>query len=197
MDMESIKKLMDGILSHYEKKEYAAAMELVDDLLAMEPTYQKAWFLRGAILEETGKRAEAEKQYEKAGDLFTMWIRTAMQLQEVDPERALVYYGRVIESDPTFNPALLNKGLICEKMGKLDEARACFRRLSPGKELFSKVVTPTGFMALLLGSGLMLVHRGDWVIAMFSFVSALVCFFWLKRDAGMAIKMLTKKMKYK
>ncbi len=144
-----------------------------------------------------GERPEAEKMYEKAGNLFNMWIRLALQLHEVDPDRAIEYYERVLQLDRTFNLALLNKGLLYEKMGRLDEARSCFRNLSPGKELISKVVIPAGFMALLIGSGLMLVHKGDMIISMFSFASAVVCFFWLKRDAGMAIKMLMKKNKYK
>ncbi len=194
--MEEIGKLLEGMLSHYEKKEYSSALKLADELLSHRPDFQKAWFLKGVILEETGKRAEAEKMYEKAGNLFTMWIRLALQLHEVDPERAIHYYERVLESERKFNLALFNKGLLCEKLGRLDEARACFRNLSPGKEVFSKIVIPIGFMVLLIGSGLMLIGRGEKIISMFAFVSALVCILWLKRDGSMAVKMLLKKSKY-
>lgn len=195
--MEAIGKLLERILFHYEKKEYSSAEKLVDDLLATDLNFHKAWFLKGVILEETGRAAEAEKNYAKAGNLFTMWIRLALQLHEADPDRAIRYYERVLQLDPRFNIALLNKGLIHEKMGKLDEARACFRNLSPAKEVFSKIVIPAGFMAFLVGSGLVLVKKGDMIISTFVFASALICFLWLKRDAGMAVKMLLKKSKYK
>ena len=195
--MESIERLMEKMLRHYEKKEYSSAEKLANELLASQPTFHKAWFLKGVILEETGRSSEAEKMYEKAGNLFNMWIRLALQLHDVDAERAIEYYERALQLDCTFNLALLNKGLLYEKMGKLDEARACFRNLSPGKEVLSKVVIPAGFMALLLGSGLMLVQKGDWIISLFSFASTVVCFFWLKRDAGVAVKILLKKNKYK
>ena len=195
--MESIEKLLEKMLLHYEKKEYSSAEKLADELLASHPTFHKAWFLKGVILEETGRRSEAEKMYEKAGNLFTMWIRLALQLHDVDPDRAIEYYERVLQLDRTFNLALLNKGLLYEKMGKLDEARACFRNLSPIKEVFSKIVIPGGFMALLIGSGIVLVEKGDKIIPIFVFASALVCFLWLKRDAGVALKMLPKKRKYR
>jgi tetratricopeptide (TPR) repeat protein len=195
--MEAIGRLLEKTLLHYEKKEYPSAEKLVDELLASDPNFHKAWFLKGVILEETGRRAEAEKYYEKAGNLFTMWIRLALQLHEVDPERAVKYYERVLELDPGFNMALLNKGLICEKTGRLEEARTCFRSLSPGKELFSKVVIPVGFIVFLIGSGVMLLQRGEKIISMFAFASTVFCFFWLRRDAGTAVKMLLKKNAYK
>ena len=42
-----------------------------------------------------------------------------------------------------------------------------------------------------------LLEKGDKIIPIFVFASALVCFLWLKRDAGVAVKMLLKKSKYK
>jgi tetratricopeptide (TPR) repeat protein len=195
--MASIETLMAEMLSHYEKKEYADAEKYADELLAVRPDFHRAWFLKGVILEETGKRAEAKRMFEKAGDLFTLWIRLALQLDDTDPERAIQYYGRALELEPGFNLALLNRGLLCEKTGRLDEARACFRKLSPGKEVFSKIVIPGGFMALLIGTGVLLLERGEKIISMFTFVSALVCLLWLRRDGTTALKMLLKKSKYR
>ncbi len=53
--MESIEKLLEKMLLHYEKKEYSSAEKLADELLASQPTFHKAWFLKGVILEETGR----------------------------------------------------------------------------------------------------------------------------------------------
>lgn len=195
--MASLETLLAEMLSHYERKEYADAGRCADELLASRPDFHRAWFLKGVILEEAGKRAEAKQMFEKAGDLFTLWVRLALQLDEADPDRAIHCYGRALELEPAFNLALLNKGLLCEKKGRLDEARACFRKLSPGKEVLSKIVIPGGFMALLIGSGVLLLQRGEKIISMFTFVSALVCLLWLKRDGTMALRMLLKKSKYR
>jgi hypothetical protein len=58
-------------------------------------------------------------------------------------------------------------------------------------------VIPVGFIVFLIGSGVMLLQRGEKIISMFAFASTVFCFFWLRRDAGTAVKMLLKKNAYK
>ena len=61
--MQSIGQLLEEALLHFEKKEYVKAGKLVDELLASNPEFHRGWFLKGVILEETGRPAEAEKCY--------------------------------------------------------------------------------------------------------------------------------------
>jgi tetratricopeptide (TPR) repeat protein len=119
-----------------------------------------------------------------------------MQLQDVDPQRALQYYDRVLQADPKFSMALLNKGLIYEKMGLGAEAKQCFRNLSPWGELVSRIIVPLGFMVLLIAGGIMMIKRGERTLPILILASAVSCFFWLRRDGGTAITMLLKKKKY-
>jgi len=194
--LESVGKLLEDSLLSYEKKEYDRAEKLVDTLLAGNPQFHRGWFLKGVILEETGRNDDARRCYAKAGSLFNMWFRLALQIQETDPKRALIYYGRVLEMDRTFSMALLNKGVLHEKLGDYEAAKACFRALSPKREIASRIVIPSGFLLFLLIGGILMLSRGEKMLSLFAFASAVICLFWLKRDAGTAVTMLRKKKQY-
>jgi tetratricopeptide (TPR) repeat protein len=195
--MDSIRKLLEKILKYYEKKEYDGAEKAVDELLASHPDFHRAQFLKAVILEETGRSDEAEKHYAKAGNKFTLWLRLALQLHTVDPERALIYYERVSKMDPQNNLVWFNLGNLYEKMRRFDEARLCFRNLSPVKEIASRIFIPLGFMIFLVGGAILMIQRGEKALASLVIASAIFCLFWLKRDGGMAVQMLGKKNKYR
>ncbi len=195
--MESIGKKLETILTQYEKKEYVAAEKATDELLASHPDFPRAQFLKAVILEETGRASDAEKYYEKSGNRYTLWLRLAAQLQEIDPERALTYYERVSKMDPENNLIWFNLGNLHEKAGRLEDARVCFRNLSPGREVLSRIFIPLGFMIFLVSGAVMMVRRGEKGLTAVVIASAIFCLFWLKRDGGKAVQMLMKKNKYK
>ncbi len=195
--MESIGKLLESALEHYEKKEYVPAEKLVDELLAGNPNFHRGWFLKGIILEETGRAEEAVQYMQKAGNVFTLMLRLALQLQDVDPKRALLYYDKLSEMDPHNNIVWYNRGLIYEKMGSRNEAKESFRHLTPSKEIFSRIFVPLLFMLFLFGGGITMITKGDKSLALIVIASAVFCIFWLKRDAGRAFQMLSKKKQYK
>jgi tetratricopeptide (TPR) repeat protein len=193
--MESISKLLNQVLGHYEKKEYAEAEKGVDSLLASHPDFHRGQFMKAVILEETGRSADAEKYYIKSGNRYTLWGRLAMQLQDIDPDRAVTYYERVVKMDPQNNQLWFNLGALYEKMGRNDDARECFRNLSPVKEVLSRIIIPLGFMIFLVSGGAMMVQRGEKGLAIVVIASAVFCAFWLKRDAGKTLQMIVKKIK--
>lgn len=195
--MESIGKLLDSALEHYEKKEYGSAEKLVDELIAGNPNFHRGWFLKGIILEETGRTEEAAKYMEKAGNVFTLMFRLALQLQDSDPKRALTYYDKLTQMDPHNNMVWFNRGLLYEKSGDRDEARKSFRNLTPLREIISRIIVPLLFMLFLFGGGIMMITRGDKSLALIVIASAVFCIFWLKRDAGRALQMFSRKKKYK
>ena len=191
--MESISKLLNQILGHYEKKEYDAAERGVDLLLASHPDFHRGQFMKAVILEETGRAVDAERHYEKAGNRYTLWSRLAMQLQDIDADRAIMYYERTTRMDPQNNLLWFNLGALYEKKGRADDARECYRNLSPLKEVLSKIFIPLGFMIFLISGGAMMIQRGERGLAAVVIASAVFCVFWLKRDAGKAIQMIVKK----
>lgn len=195
--MESISKLLNKIIEHYEKKEYDAAENAVDMLLVSHPDFHRGQFMKAVILEETGRAADAEQHYEKAGNRYTLWGRLAMQLQDIDPDRAIMYYERVTKMDPQNSLLWFNLGELYEKKGRPDDARECYRNLSPVKEVLSKIFIPLGFMIFLISGGAMMIQRGERGLAAVVIASAVFCAFWLRRDAGKAIQMIVKKSKAK
>jgi len=195
--MEAVGKLLETILMHYEQKDYVSAEKLLDNILVSHPNFHRAWFLKGVILEETGRNDEAGKFYDKAGNCFTLWFRLAMQLQEVDPQRAMVYFDRVSEMDKKNNMIWFYKGMVSEKLGNIEEARRCFRNLSPLREFFSRIVIPSGFMIFLIIGTVMMIKSGETALSLIVLASAVFCMFWLKRDAGQAVQMLIKKKQYR
>lgn len=190
-------QLFDRLLSHYEKKEYDNAEKLADELLAANPNFYRALFIKAVILEETGRASAAEPYYVKSGNRYTLWGRLAVQLHDIDPERALTYYERVSAMDPKNNLVWFNMGNLYEKMGKLDKAGACFRNLEPVREILSRIVIPLGFMIFLISGAIMMIRRGETGLTIVVIASAIFCIFWIKRDAGKTMQMLMKKNKYK
>jgi tetratricopeptide (TPR) repeat protein len=195
--MQSISKQLEKIIAHYEKKDYDAAEKSVDELLASHPDFHRGQFLKAVVLEETGRASEAEKHYEKAGNRFTLWSRLAMQLHDIDPQRALTYYERVTKMDPQNNLLWFNLGNLYEKMDRTEDARSCFRNLSPLREVLSRIFIPLGFMIFLISGAIMMIQRDEKGLAAVVIASAVFCIFWLKRDAGKAVQMIVKKNKYK
>lgn len=191
--MESISKLLNQILVHYEKKEYEAAEKATDALLASHSDFHRGQFMKAVILEETGRAADAEKHYAKSGNRYTLWSRLAMQLQDIDPDRAIIYYERTTKADPQNNALWFNLGELYERKGRRNDARECYRNLSPVKEVLSRIFIPLGFMIFLVSGGAMMVLRGERGLAAVVFASAVFCAFWLKRDAGKALQMVAKK----
>jgi tetratricopeptide (TPR) repeat protein len=149
--------------------------------------------MKAVILEETGRTADAEQHYAKSGNRYTLWSRLAMQLHDIDPDRAIIYYERTAKADPQNSVPWFNLGELYERKGRRDDARGCYRNLSPVKEVLSKIFIPLGFMIFLLSGGAMMVQRGERGLAAVVIASAIFCAFWLKRDAGKALRMVAKK----
>jgi tetratricopeptide (TPR) repeat protein len=193
--MESITKLLNQILAHYEKKEYEAAEKLVDALLLSHPDFHRGQFMKAVILEETGRAAEAESYYARSGNRYTLWSRLALQLHDIDPARALTYYERVTQADPQNNALWFGLADLYEKMGRPADAQACYRNLQPVKEILSRIFIPLGFMIFLLSGAIAMIQRGETGLAVVVVAASVFCVFWLKRDAGKAVQMAVKKYK--
>jgi len=195
--MENIGRLLEDALEHYANKKYDNALKLLNELLSAQPKFDRGWFLKGVILEEIGKPEEAGECFEKARNLSAMWFRLGLHMEDSDPQRAIACYDRAVENDQRFNMAWLNKGMLHEKLGMSAEAEGCYRKISPWRELFSRVIVPTGFFIFLSGGSFMMFDRGEMTLAILVMAMAFFCLFWLKRDAGTAILMLRKKLKVK
>ena len=195
--VESLRKTLERTLQFYEQKDYVNAEKGVDEMLAAYPDFPPALFLKAVIFEETGRAGEAEEYYRKAGATSLLWLRLAMQLEEKDPERALRYFEKVKATDEQNNVVWLSMGTLYEKLGRRDEARKCFANISLQREIITKLLSPTGFLIIMITGAIAMLRRGNTVLASLVIASGVVCLFWLKRDGGRALQMMRKKNKYK
>jgi hypothetical protein len=95
--------------------------------------------------------------------------------------------------DPKNNMIWFSKGMLFEKLGRTEDAKACYRRLEPLREFLSRILIPSGFMIFLVSGAIMMLRRGEKSLATIVIASAVFCLFWLKRDGGKALQMLVKK----
>jgi len=191
--MESVGIQFEKILELYSRKDYGHAIKLLDELLSATPNFQRGLFLKGVILEETGKPEKAKQYLDKAGNLFTLHYRLALQLQDSDPERALIYFDKATDSDPGNNTLWFAKGLLYEKLGRQEEAKACYKNMQMVREFLSRVLIPCGFIIILVGGAVAMFKKGENGLATVVVASAVFSLFWLKRDGGKALQMLLKK----
>lgn len=194
--MESLRKRLERTLQFYEKKDYDNAEKGADEMLASNPDFPRALFLKAVILDETGRADKAEEYYRKAGSASLLWLRLALQLQEADPERALRYFKKVIELDPENNLIWFSMGNIYEKLGRRDEARKSFNNITLMKEVVSKLLSPLGFLIIMVAGSYAMFTRGNAGLGALVVASGIVCLVWLKRDGGRVIQMMLKKKKY-
>ncbi len=195
--MKSIRKALDKALSHFEKKEYSEAERGADALIEAYPDFNRAIFLKAVILEETGRRGEAEKYYGKCEQLHSLWYRLALQLQEADPERSLKYFDKVSAVDAGNNMVWYDMGNLYERLGKFSEARKCFQKISVQRDVIARLLSPLGFLIIMVTGSIMMLKRGDTAFASLVILSAIICIFWLKRDGGRVLRMLIKQRKYR
>ena len=194
--MESIGKALETALKHYERKEYEDALRIVDAMLLSYPDFNRALFLKGVILQETGRTDEGEVYFHKAGPLIPLWHRLALQLQDIDPDRALHYFIKASTLDDSDNGIWLGMGKIYENRGDFEAAGRCYARLSLGREMLSRILGPVGFLVLMLIGTVMLIGRGNIPLASLVVISSFVCLLWLKRDGGRFLEMLSRKKKF-
>ncbi len=195
--MSSLSKAFDKALSHYEKKEYADAERGADAILEAYPDFRSAVFLKAVILDEMGKSSEADQYYLKAGPLFSLWIRLALQLQEADPARALRYFEKSRSLDSENNLIWYGMGSSYERLGRLDEAKKCFQKMSLRREVVSKLLPPLGFLIIMSTGSVAMFKHGDRTLASLVVLSAVVCLLWLKREGGRLVEMMKKQFRYR
>ncbi|MBA4372128.1 MAG: hypothetical protein C0402_04635 [Thermodesulfovibrio sp.] len=192
----TIDKLLEKALFYYERKEYPSAERAVAELLEAAPDFHRGWFLKGIILEETGRAEQAEECFVKSSNAHTLMVRLALQLQEKDPERARLYFDRVLAHDPGNNYMHYQRGLLYERLGNKDEAAKSFRSIAVLREIMSRIFIPGGFLIFLLSGAIAMFRRGEQVLSWVVLASALFCLVWIKRDSGLAIRMLLKKRRF-
>lgn len=109
------------------------ALDVADQVLAIEPDNFDAWFHRGTALGHLGRHEEALANFEKALALDARhaepWLRHGQVLQRLKrPAQALGSYERALAIDPSLAQAWSYRGGILQEMKRLTEAAHAFEQ---------------------------------------------------------------------
>src|ERR1700690_2680382 len=77
--IETTRKLLEDAINYYEQKKYTDAEKSVEKLIGVNSDFHRGWFLKGIILEETGRATEAKECFAKSGNVHTLMLRLAIQ----------------------------------------------------------------------------------------------------------------------
>jgi len=113
------------------KTDYARALSLINQVIAIAPHDGVAHSNRGNILQALGQHEDALLSFNEAIRLFPTYAEAynnkANVLQELYRfEDALVWYDKAIAIDPSYAKAYKNKGNALEWLRRHEEAMACF-----------------------------------------------------------------------
>lgn len=102
--------------------------------LRINPESTEALYNRGIWYQQSGQIKKAVSDYKSItqmnGSNKNTWFNLGYlyQFELHLPDSALYFYGQAINSEPMFTEALYNSGLVCEEQGKLDKAKAFYKR---------------------------------------------------------------------
>jgi len=144
-----------GVASQ-EGKFTAPAFRLYARLLEINPDLAEAHCNYGALLDNFGRRDEAEEHYRRALEInpddalvHTNYGTLLADLGRC--EEAEMHYKRALEINPDFAPAYMRYGLLLAHLGHSEEAEAYYKRALEINPDFAEVHSNYGLLLVELG----------------------------------------------
>ncbi|MBE0614762.1 MAG: glycosyltransferase [Burkholderiales bacterium] len=137
-------------------RDYAAATQICQDLIARDAAAPGPWELLGAIALERGEKELACERFETAlslaGEQPTPLCNAAEANRQAGQlNRALELSARALALDPDNGPAMYNQALTLQSCWRTDEALAVYRRLLALRPDLSQAYAGYLFLLALLG----------------------------------------------
>jgi len=66
-------------------------------------------------------------------------------------------------------------GSLYERIGKPDEARKCYRRISLHRDDIARLLSPIGFLVIMVAGSIMMLKHGDKAFVSLVILSAIIC----------------------
>ena len=125
-------KLLKAEILFYGKQT-DQAMVLVNDVLKLNSTNAKAYFIKGMIYELIGNDNLAISSFQTTIEVdpnyYDAYIYLGLQYEKINNQLAIDYYNSAIEIDPMSLEAFLNKGLFYHFNMKYELARNSFQEV--------------------------------------------------------------------
>jgi len=153
-ELEKLKRLGNDA---YNDEEYDKAIEYYNQAIALDPTYDKAWYNKGDALRAVGDFEGAIECYDKALDLNPnqpgAWANKGVALGGLKRyDEAIKCCDKALRINPEYTAAWFNKGVALGCVDAYDEAIQCYNK---ALEL-NPEYTPAWF-----NKGVMLDAKGD------------------------------------
>jgi len=137
-------------------RDYAAAVTMCEDLIALDAAAPGPWELLGAIALERGEKELARERFEIALGLAGIRQGALCNAAEANrqaghPARALELCARALALDPGHGPAMHIQALALQSCWRMDEALEVYRRLVQQQPGLSQAFAGYLFLLVLLG----------------------------------------------
>ncbi|MFH1045183.1 MAG: glycosyltransferase [Pseudomonadota bacterium] len=143
-------------LALMRSRDYTAAVQLCEDLIALDAAAPGPWELLGAIALERGEKELARERFETALGLAGDRLQALCNAAEANRQaghyaRALELSVRALALDPGNGPAMHIQALTLQSSWRMDEALAVYRRLVQQQPDVAQAYAGYLFLLLLLG----------------------------------------------
>lgn len=123
--------LFNQSLESLNKRRLNDSLRYLEKALILNPKNGNAWYYKGVVLGERGLDKEAWEAFNRSNETSPMdeksYTERGIELMNRDLDSmALGFLDKAIARNSSYPDAWYNKGLVLGKMGKTDEARACF-----------------------------------------------------------------------
>lgn len=141
---------LEAFIEKLKAKQYPEASEILDELIAENPTSSSLHFYQALIHYETGQPEEGGKMLENVKDPTAQWFRMGVLAvqRKFQSDRCIFYFDEVLKRNGKIAAAWFNKGLVLEKIGRLEEARSCYQNISLPREILIRGLLPLGVLGL-------------------------------------------------
>ena len=120
-------------LVNIQKRNFTAAVQLIERAIALQPRQAAPYVNLAAALRALGRRAEALKRYDSAlaldpsnGDILSSCASLLHELGQLEP--ALANYDRALKSRPQQADWLCNRGDVLQELQRYQEALASYQQ---------------------------------------------------------------------
>ena len=124
-------ELFEQATESYHAGDLDRALSLSEQAIKMQPNYAAAWYRKGCVMGDFGRKSEATVAFDKALEIDpkydNAWHGRGVILYELGRYReAITALDQALEIDPKFHQAWNGRGATLYKLGRYSEAIAAF-----------------------------------------------------------------------